>query len=121
MLVWALNKQVSELQACPPENKEKLCKIISRIKTVTNGLKLNPQDSFMENYKQLLSHLGMICQQNLDHQELTDQLLNFVKNSITVLGAESLQIVLKVSIVCCQTLPYARLEDILNMISVSVE
>ena len=42
MLTWALGKQVSDLQACPPDNKDKLCRIISRIKTVTHGLKLNP-------------------------------------------------------------------------------
>ena len=51
ILTWALSKQVSDLQACPSENKEKLCRIISRIKTVTHGLKLSPQDNFMANYK----------------------------------------------------------------------
>ena len=35
VLTWALTRQMGELEGCPQDNKDKLCRIIATIKTIT--------------------------------------------------------------------------------------
>ena len=41
----------------------------------------------MAGYQQLIAHLIPILRSNLDHEDLTNQLLNFVQTTLNVLGA----------------------------------
>ena len=69
---WALNQQVAELQKCPAGNKDKLCRIIANIKTITSSFRSGCDEGFKDSYKQLVQHLGQVLSAHLDHEDLTN-------------------------------------------------
>ena len=114
---WALNQQIADIQKCPTDNKDKLCRIIANIKTIMQSFKEGIPDGFKDSYKQLVQHLIQILHANLDHEDLTNQLLNFFHNSVRVLGIESIPLIVDVSTLCVTNLEYNRLFDVFQIIN----
>ena len=109
---WALNQQIQDIQKCPADNKDKLCRIIANIKTIMQSFTDGVSDGFKGTYKQLVQHLTQIMQANLDHEDLTNQLLNFFHNSVKVLGVDALPLVVDVATLCATKLEFVRLYDV---------
>lgn len=47
ILTWALTRQVDALQNCPPQNTDKLCRIVATIKTITQGINAETSKRFI--------------------------------------------------------------------------
>ena len=62
-----------------------------------------------------------ILRNNLAHEDLTNQLLNFIENNIHVLGKKAIPLVVDVVNFCSTQLPYSRLLDVINIVNISVE
>ena len=69
----------------------------------------------------MINSMVPILRNNLGHEELTSQLLNFIENNIHVLGKRAIPLILEVVNFCSAQLPYSRLLDVINIVSVSVE
>ena len=55
---WSLNLQIKEIQACPVDNKEKLQRIISLIKTILHSFnQTEPPQELKQTYKDLVVSL----------------------------------------------------------------
>ena len=69
---WALNLQIKEIQACPEDNKEKLHRIISHIKTILHSFNGECPLELKQTYKELVVNMYDILAQNLVHEDLTN-------------------------------------------------
>ena len=63
------------------------------IKTITQNFKQKLPEAFKPSYKSLIEKLIPIVGSNLQHEELTSQILVFFHSNMVVLGLESLSLV----------------------------
>ena len=63
------------------------------IKTITHNFKQKLPEAFKPSYKSLIEKLIPIIGANLQHEELTSQILTFFHSNMVVLGPESISLV----------------------------
>lgn len=78
-------------------------------------------EAFKPSYKALIDNLIPILNANLDHEELTSQILVFLHSNLLVLGAEMMGTICQVVSGCAVQLPYPRTLDIIRILSLAVD
>lgn len=108
------------MQQCPQDNKDKMARIVTNLKTVSKGTKLG--QPFMEPLQQVMVALLPIFNANCgSHEPLTKQIIYYVQSNIALFGAEIIPLLTNFSAMCCSRLPFEHLEDSISMLIVAIQ
>ena len=97
MLTLTLSKLTSQLQSCPSDNKARLIFVIDNIKMVMAGFRVSLPPTFRGQYMAIVQCMAQTLLANLDSEEMSMKLLNFIQQSVGIIGAEMVPLLTQIS------------------------
>lgn len=119
ILDWAVSRLLQQLATCPPDNVDKMSRIVLTIKTTTKGFKKELTGKFVNLFKVTIEQLVPLLSTYMNHQMLVKQIIFFVQSNVTTLGLEILPVMQQLLLLCIQSFSYDRMEDIIILANYS--
>jgi hypothetical protein len=119
ILEWAISRLLHMLATCPPDNVDKLSRIVMTIKSTTKNFNKPLHGKFVVLIKQTIEHLVPLLGKYISHQMLVKQVIFFVQSNVTTLGLEILPVMEHLTQECIVAFPFEKMEDILILINFS--